>query len=100
VTDNQRCISLPGHGYINAFVDNVSSHIRTFKASGTDVDDLYLASQKAIDYSRSMSRPSFLLVQGLPRRFGHAATDRQLAYMSSDEIQDQADRNPLAGKHC
>jgi TPP-dependent pyruvate/acetoin dehydrogenase alpha subunit len=42
-----------------------------------------------------------LLLENLPRRFGHAATDRQSAYMTEAEIQRSADRDPLAGMaHC
>ena len=33
----------------------------------------------------------------MPRRFGHAATDRQGAYLTATEIAQQADRNPLEG---
>ena len=29
-----------------------------------------------------LGRPSILLLEGLPRRFGHAASDRQMAYMT------------------
>jgi 2-oxoisovalerate dehydrogenase E1 component len=79
---------------LDSFIANIG--IQTFRAGGGDVDDVYIASQKAIDYSRSMSRPALLLIKDLPRRFGHAATDRQLAYMSADQILAEADRNPLA----
>lgn len=46
---------------------------------------------------RSKSRPSLLLFQNVPRRFGHAATDRQTAYMTNEEIQSSAERDPLGG---
>jgi 2-oxoisovalerate dehydrogenase E1 component len=38
-----------------------------------------------------------LVLQNLPRRFGHAATDRQFAYMNQEEINGEIGRNPLAG---
>jgi hypothetical protein len=31
------------------------------------------------------------------RRFGHAATDRQAAYMTESEIKGESDRDPLLG---
>ena len=36
-------------------------------------------------------------MRNLPRRFGHAATDRQFAYLSDPEIQSAQDANPLLG---
>ena len=44
------------------------------------------------------SRPSILLFENVPRRFGHAATDRQASYMTEDEIRFSADRDPLRGQ--
>ena len=43
------------------------------------------------------SRPSILLLENVPRRFGHAATDRQASYMTEEEIKYSADRDPLRG---
>ena len=68
----------------------------TFAASGADIDDVHVASQRAIEHARNLSRPALLVVKNVPRRFGHAATDRQIAYMTQAQIQAQADRNPLA----
>jgi TPP-dependent pyruvate/acetoin dehydrogenase alpha subunit len=39
-----------------------------------------------------------LLFENLPRRFGHAATDRQAAYMTAEEITSSADNDPLSSK--
>ena len=36
-------------------------------------------------------------MHSLPRRFGHAATDRQLAYLSADEIAEAERADPLLG---
>jgi len=65
-------------------------------ADGNSANDVYLKSKEAIDYSRSRGRPSFVVFEGLPRRFGHAATDRQSAYMTDKEIAAQQDANPLS----
>lgn len=49
----------------------------------------------ALDYSRKGSRPCMIIWNGLPRRFGHAATDRQNAYLTEDQIKAVARRNPV-----
>jgi 2-oxoisovalerate dehydrogenase E1 component len=93
ISDNGKCISLKGHGYIDDFVRK--SGIESFIADGTDVCDVFSKSKRAVDFSRTLYKPSLLLFKNLPRRFGHAATDRQIAYMSADEIASEADKNPL-----
>ncbi len=104
ISDNQRCISLPGYHWVDKFTDDQGrdggggSGVKRFVADGSDVDSLYWTSQQALQYSRSTSRPSVLLMQNLPRRFGHAATDRQFAYMSNEDILRQASLDPLAGE--
>lgn len=94
VSDNNKCISLPGYGWIDQFIKTVG--IKLFEADGTDVNDVYWKSKECFDFTRSFNRPSFLLLKHLPRRFGHAATDRQLAYRTAEAIQVEMDRNPLA----
>ena len=44
---------------------------------------------------RSRQRPAMLLVENVPRRFGHAATDRQIAYTEEEEILRHENANPL-----
>lgn len=36
-----------------------------------------------------------ILFKNLPRRFGHAATDRQFAYLTEEQIKAVARRNPV-----
>lgn len=96
VSDNRICISLKSTGYIDKFYAQLQGVMHTQNANGQDFLDIYQKSKQAIDYSRSKGRPSFLLVSNLPRRFGHAATDRQFAYFNADEIQGQIDRDPLS----
>ena len=96
VSDNQICISLKGNGYIDKFYSQLQGVMHTQNANGQDFLDIYQKSKLAIDYTRSMGRPSFLLVSNLPRRFGHAATDSQFAYYTQDEIQNQMDKDPLS----
>lgn len=49
----------------------------------------------ALNYSRKGSRPSMIIWNRLPRRFGHAATDRQFAYLTEEQIKSVARRNPV-----
>ena len=79
ISDNKKCISLKGHGWIDEFVKN--SGMKHEIADGTDVVDVFNKSREVMTYSRKMSKPSILLCSKLPRRFGYAATDRQSAYM-------------------
>jgi 2-oxoisovalerate dehydrogenase E1 component len=95
VSDNKICISLKGTGYIDKFVEQLQG-IHTAQADGRDFLDIYMKSKSVIEYSRKLSRPSLLLISNLPRRFGHAATDRQFAYCTPEEIQGQIDRDPLS----
>lgn len=64
---------------------------------GSDVLDLYVKSQEAIDYCRKYGRPAIMLIRGLVRRFGHAATDRQAAYLTPEQIATAANTNHLSG---
>lgn len=53
---------------------------------GNDPMGVYRASKSAFEYVRETQKPATLFMHDLPRRFGHAATDRQSAYMSAEEI--------------
>jgi len=65
---------------------------------GSNMIDIYTGSRDAILYSRSTRRPCLMLIKGLARRFGHAATDRQSAYLSSEAIDEACRTNHLLGK--
>ena len=67
-----------------------------YVSDGKNALDAYSATASAVKYARKKKRPSMVVYDELPRRFGHAATDRQNAYMSMDEIDAAAARNPLA----
>lgn len=106
VSDNNRCISLKGYDWINEFKKGFSAinsgscggdYIDNLQvADGNDIVDIYVKSKTVIDFTRQWSKPSMLIVNRLPRRFGHAATDRQFAYMTKEEIASQLSSNPLA----
>mmetsp|Transcript_16164 Transcript_16164/g.15513 ORF Transcript_16164/g.15513 Transcript_16164/m.15513 type:complete len:333 (-) Transcript_16164:190-1188(-) len=76
ISDNNKCISLEGFKWIQKFVAN--SGVKYFIADGTDMSSVYSQSKAAVDYARKFSRPTIILFENLPRRFGHAATDRQV----------------------
>ena len=112
ISDNGICISLRGYGWLNKLLGGLQ--MKLFEADGNDVLDIYAKSKLAFDYSRTNSKPSLIVFKSLTRRynykytilqcylvlfarFGHAATDRQIAYMSSTEITNNSNRNNLDG---
>jgi TPP-dependent pyruvate/acetoin dehydrogenase alpha subunit/pyruvate/2-oxoglutarate/acetoin dehydrogenase E1 component len=68
-----------------------------FRANGQDMLDVYDQTQQAVGYARKYQSPCVILYKGLVRRFGHAATDRQDAYLDSETIQAAADTCVLEG---
>ena len=70
--------------------------MRLYEANGSSLAELLSAGADAVDYVRTSRAPATLLINCLPRRFGHAATDRQLAYLSASEVEEQIDRDPVA----
>jgi TPP-dependent pyruvate/acetoin dehydrogenase alpha subunit len=95
VSDNGKCISLRGYDWVDKFV--AQSGVKYFVADVTNVLDVFSKSNEAITHSRRFKVPTLVLYKNLPRRFGHAATDRQAAYMPAEEIAREADNNPLLG---
>ena len=95
VSDNGLSISYPTDGYADYLFSNAKSGtgdgVELYKANGCDMLDVYDKTKQAADYSRRYSAPSLVLYQGITRRFGHAATDRQRAYLPDDEIERMAD---------
>jgi hypothetical protein len=90
------CISLRDNGWTNV---GPTSRLNMHRVvcDGANAIDVYSKSQEAIQYARTKSRPVLLLVRNIVRRFGHAATDRQFAYMSTEEIERCATTNHFAG---
>ena len=87
------CISLKGYGWINEFVK--SCGMKSFTADGNNVVDIFCQSRAAVDYARTHQKPSLILFSNLARRFGHAATDRQFAYLTEAENAEQENTNSL-----
>jgi len=67
-----------------------------FQCNGTDLLDVMEVSRQAISHTRQNRTPSVLVFSNLPRRFGHAATDRQAAYYTPEQIKKYSETNPLA----
>ena len=110
VSDNGLSISYPTDGYADyllsraqplASADSGSrgvadrDGIPVFKANGCDTMDVYDKTLQATNYSRKYSAPSLILYQELTRRFGHAATDRQHAYLEPDAIDSMAESDVI-----
>jgi len=92
VADNGFSISYRTQGFVEAFFrssDETDHLCPVFRATNaSDMLEVYDVTRQALEYSRKQQSPSVVLYQNLKRRFGHAATDRQFAYMSDDEIQE------------
>ncbi|GBG28072.1 Pyruvate dehydrogenase E1 component subunit beta [Hondaea fermentalgiana] len=98
ITNNELCISLKGHGYLRHMLE--SSGMKVFQTTGAgaghvDLNDLWKTTEDALGYVRKRARPAILLLDGITRRFGHAATDRQGNYLEAHEIEAAAAANPL-----
>ena len=94
VTDNGLCISLKNHGYFSKkFTKDMG--IPAFECEGADMVDIWETVQEASAFVRQKAQPAALIVKNITRRFGHAATDRQLAYLSPDEVKGMQATNDL-----
>ena len=96
VSDNDRCISLRGHGWLPNFLKQRLG-MPVFRCDGNDPAAVFAATSDAAAYSRSRGAPTTVVFEGLSRRFGHAATDRQDAYLDRAEIAAAAEHSALAG---
>lgn len=97
ISDNGLCISLHGRGWLAEFVERRLG-MPVFRANGNDLADVYASTQAAAASARSRGEPVVLVFDEINRRFGHAATDRQDAYLSEEEIEQMEARNALASE--
>jgi TPP-dependent pyruvate/acetoin dehydrogenase alpha subunit/pyruvate/2-oxoglutarate/acetoin dehydrogenase E1 component len=93
ISDNGISISYKTKQYVETvFPPNRNDPLMpVFRANGQDTLSVYDKTKQAVDFARKHQSPCVLLYQNLVRRFGHAATDRQNAYLDSDLIQSMAD---------
>jgi len=93
ISDNEKCISLPGHKYLEKFEKTFSMPLHL--VDGGDLSDVVHTTRMVADYVRQFKRPATIMYKNLPRRFGHAATDRQIQYLTEKQIEKEMNRNPL-----
>jgi len=97
ISDNDLSISLKGNKWFSSgFLKKVRPVFPVFDADANNALAVYRASELAVAHARKTSSAAVIVYHNVPRRFGHAATDRQAAYLTASEIQASADRNPLA----
>ena len=89
VSDNGLSISYNTGGYVNTLWEN-DPLVPLYKVNGNDIQHVYSQTMAAAAYARTHSSPVVILYTGLVRRFGHAATDRQSAYLDQKEINQMA----------
>lgn len=58
----------------------------TFEADGNNLLDVWATTEAAFASARKTKKPAMIVYQGINRRFGHAATDRQSAYVFSSAL--------------
>jgi len=90
ISNNGISISYETNNYVNTLFGN-DELVPLFQAEGSDMMSVYDQTQQATKYARQRSAPAVVLYQNIVRRFGHAASDRQGAYFSAEQIQAMAD---------
>jgi 2-oxoisovalerate dehydrogenase E1 component len=90
ISDNGLSISYATQGYVDTLFRD-DDLVPLYQVNGSDMLDVYSQTKEAVDYSRRRNAPSVVVYKNLVRRFGHAATDRQFAYLSEAEIQEMAE---------
>ena len=99
ISDNGLSISYNTDNYAKHWALSNSRYgtgIPLFNANGCDMIDVYDKTTQATKYSRKHSAPSLILYE-TNRRFGHAATDRQNAYLDANVIESMAEKDVVAG---
>lgn len=94
ISDNNLSISYPTGGYVQTLFPG-DELVPLFGAHGGDMLDVYDQTMKASQYARQTSAPAVVIYRDIVRRFGHAATDRQHAYLHENDIQRMADTDVL-----
>lgn len=94
ISDNGMSISLKGFGWTERWAEQRLG-MKLVRADGSSLPEVLRASHQAADYVRTSRAPATLLMSNLPRRFGHAATDRQSAYLTAAQIDEHTQRDPV-----
>lgn len=96
ISDNGICISLRNYDWLDKFLKQRLG-MPVFRANANDLADVYRAASSAFKHARRKGAPAAVVFTNISRRFGHAVTDRQDAYLSTEEIAAAEDRNAFAG---
>jgi len=91
ISNNGLSISYETKNYVDTVFSTEDPLLPVFRANGQDLLSVYDQSQQACDYARHYQSPCVIIYTNLVRRFGHAATDRQSAYLDSLTIDAMAD---------
>ena len=94
ISDNGLSISYSTGGYCRTLFEH-DPLVPLFQANGNDMMDVYDKTKLAMDFTRRHCAPTVLLYSGLVRRFGHAATDRQFAYLTPEQIEAMANEQVI-----
>lgn len=97
ISDNGVSISLRGYDWLPAFLDQRVG-MPIYKADANELASVFRATRDAAEYARKKRAPAMVVFEGISRRFGHAATDRQDAYLSAEEIEAAEAHNALASE--
>jgi TPP-dependent pyruvate/acetoin dehydrogenase alpha subunit/pyruvate/2-oxoglutarate/acetoin dehydrogenase E1 component len=90
ISNNGLSISYDTKNYIDTVFHN-DPLLPVFQADGQDMMAVYDQTKQACDHARHYQSPCVIVYSNLVRRFGHAATDRQGAYLPDDRIVAMAD---------
>ena len=97
ISNNKLSISLKDESnWLESFVSRHMTHFPKYKCDGTNMLNVYYSFNQALNYVKKNKKPAMIVFDEIPRQFGHAATDRQNAYLTNDEIQSAADQSVLS----
>ena len=96
ISNNGLSISYETKNFISTMFRGDDPLVKLIAVDGQDIMDVYNCTKQATEFSRKHQKPAILLYDNLVRRFGHAATDRQIAYLDPQSIQAMVDTDVLA----
>lgn len=95
VSNNKLCISLKDRKqWLFGALSKMRS-FRKFRCDGNNAIDVLHQIRASTEYVRSTQRPAVLVMDAVQRQFGHAATDRQSAYLTAEQIEAAANNDVL-----
>ena len=91
ISDNGLSISYKTKDFISQvgmFEENINDKLLPVYhvEDSNDMVEIYSKTKEAFNYSRIKKAPCIIVYKNLIRRFGHASTDRQYEYLTTNEI--------------